>query len=346
MALLDSLTGFSFFVIVLLVLAVIIVIKGVRTVPQGYELTVERFGRYTRTLKPGLRLIVPLVDQIGARQNMMEQVMDVPSQEIITKDNAMVTVDGVVFFQLLDPVKASYEVRELQLSILNLTMTNIRTVMGSMDLDDLLSRRDRINAELLKVVDEATSPWGVKITRIEIKDITPPTELVSAMARQMKAEREKRASILEAEGVRQSEILRAEGEKQSNILDAEGRREAAFRDAEAREREAEAEARATEMMSRAIGEGNIQAVNYFIAQKYVDALGRIASADNQKVILMPLEAAGVIGSVAGLAEIAKEALGSNPGPNGASPPAHSGNSGNGTSSTQHGGNSVPRASGD
>lgn len=281
---------------------------GVKTVPQGFEYTVERFGRYTRTLRPGLHLIVPLIDRIGMRQNMMEQVMDVPSQEIITKDNAMVTVDGVVFYQLLDAVKASYEVRRLEISILNLTMTNIRTVMGSMDLDELLSQRDKINAELLKVVDEATSPWGVKITRIEIKDISPPTELVDAMARQMKAEREKRATVLEAEGVRQSEILRAEGEKQAQILDAEGRREAAFRDAEAREREAEAEAKATQMVSQAIGDGNIQAVNYFVAQRYVSALETIGSARNQKVILMPLEASGVIGSVAGLAEIAREAF--------------------------------------
>lgn len=311
--------GVSVFVVVLAVLAVALVFMGVKTVPQGFEYTVERFGRYTRTLPPGLHLIVPLVDRVGQRQNVMEQVTDVPSQEIITRDNAMVTVDGVVFFQVLDPVKASYEVRRLELSILNLTMTNIRTVMGSMDLDELLSQRDKINADLLRVVDEATAAWGVKITRIEIKDISPPTELVDAMARQMKAEREKRAAILEAEGVRQSEILRAEGEKQAQILDAEGRREAAFRDAEAREREAEAEAKATEMVSKAIGEGNIQAVNYFIAQKYVTALETIGSARNQKVILMPLEAAGVIGSVAGLAEIAREAF--NDSPRGGSVPA-------------------------
>ena len=299
----------SIFVIVLLILALVLVFMGVKTVPQGFEFTVERFGRYTRTLTPGLHLIVPLVDRIGQRQNVMEQVTDVPSQEVITRDNAMVTVDGVVFYQVLDPVKASYEVRRLEVSILNLTMTNIRTVMGSMDLDELLSQRDKINADLLRVVDEATSPWGVKITRIEIKDITPPTQLVDAMARQMKAEREKRATVLEAEGVRQSEILRAEGEKQARILDAEGRREAAFRDAEAREREAEAEARATEMVSRAIGEGNIQAVNYFVAQKYIGALETIGSARNQKVVLMPLEASGVIGAVGGLTEIARQAFG-------------------------------------
>ena len=308
----DSFPGlapFSVFVIVVLVFAVALAFMGVKTVPQGFEFTVERFGRYTRTLAPGLHLIVPLVDRIGQRQNVMEQVTDVPSQEIITRDNAMVTVDGVVFFQILDAVKASYEVRRLEISILNLTMTNIRTVMGSMDLDELLSQRDKINAELLKVVDEATAPWGVKITRIEIKDITPPAQLVDAMARQMKAEREKRAVILEAEGVRQAEILRAEGQKQAAILDAEGRREAAFRDAEAREREAEAEARATEMVSKAIGEGNVQAINYFVAQKYVTALEGIASARNQKVVLMPLEASGVIGALAGLTEIAREAFG-------------------------------------
>lgn len=309
---------FSIFVVVVLAFAVALVFMGVKTVPQGFEFTVERFGRYTRTLSPGLHLIVPIVDRIGRRQNVMEQVTDVPSQEIITRDNAMVTVDGVVFFQILDPVKASYEVRRLELSTLNLTMTNIRTVMGSMDLDELLSQRDKINAELLKVVDEATAPWGVKITRIEIKDITPPTQLVDAMARQMKAEREKRAVILEAEGVRQAEILKAEGQKQAAILEAEGRREAAFRDAEAREREAEAEARATEMVSKAIGEGDIQAVNYFVAQKYVNALEGIASAPNHKIVLMPLEASGVIGAVAGLTEIAREAFGSD---GEASPPA-------------------------
>tara|TARA_R110002072_G_scaffold74114_3_gene175765 strand:+ start:2888 stop:3883 length:996 start_codon:yes stop_codon:yes gene_type:complete len=307
------LSAFSIFVIVLLIFAVALVFMGVKTVPQGEEYTVERFGRYTRTLRPGLHLIVPLVDRIGMRQNMMEQVMDVDSQEVITKDNAMITVDGVVFYQVLDAVKASYEVRQLRHATLNLTMTNIRTVMGSMDLDELLSQRDRINAELLRVVDEATSPWGVKITRIEIKDITPPTELVDAMARQMKAERDKRANILEAEGFRQAEILKAEGEKQAQILSAEGRREAAFRDAEAREREAEAEARATEVVSAAIGDGNVQAINYFVAQKYVDALEKIGSARNSKLVLMPLEASSVIGSVAGLAEIAREALGDNGG---------------------------------
>jgi regulator of protease activity HflC (stomatin/prohibitin superfamily) len=248
-------------------------------------------------------------DRIGAKMNMMEQVLDVPTQEVITKDNAMVSVDGVVFYQVLDAAKAAYEVNDLELAVLNLTMTNIRTVMGSMDLDELLSQRDKINAKLLHVVDEATHPWGIKVTRIEIKDIAPPKDLVDSMARQMKAERDKRAAILEAEGVRAAQILKAEGEKQSAILEAEGRREAAFRDAEARERAAEAEAKATTMVSDAIAKGNVQAINYFVAQKYVDALQHVASAPNQKLILMPLEASGVIGAIGGIAELAKQAMG-------------------------------------
>jgi len=297
------------FVIVVVVLAVVFVFAGVKTVPQGREWTVERFGRYTRTLKPGLSLIVPFVDRIGAKISMMERVLDVPSQEVITKDNALVRVDGVVFYQVLDAAKASYEVQNLEHAILNLTMTNLRTVMGSMDLDALLSRRDDINARLLTVVDEATEPWGIKVTRIEIKDISPPKDLVESMGRQMKAEREKRAVILEAEGQRQSEILRAEGEKQAAILQAEGRREAAYRDAEARERQAEAEARATEVVSKAIGQGGALAINYFVALKYVAALEKIGAAPNQKVIMLPLEATGIIGSIAGVAEIAREAMG-------------------------------------
>lgn len=312
--------GFSLFVLALLILALAVVVLGVKTVSQGEEWTVERFGRYTRTLPPGLHLIVPLIDRVGRRQSMMETVLDVPSQEVITKDNAMVTADGVVFFQVIDAARASYEVNDLQRAILNLTMTNIRTVMGSMDLDELLSQRDRINTQLLHVVDEATTPWGVKVTRIEIRDIQPPRDLVDSMARQMKAERDRRAAILEAEGQRQAAILRAEGEKQSAILQAEGRREAAYRDAEAREREAEAEARATTMVSEAIAGGSVQAINYFVAQRYVDALATMASAPNQKVLFLPLEATGVIGAIGGIAEIARDAFPKPPAPAAAEPP--------------------------
>lgn len=301
--------GFQEFVIFILVLAVVLVAMGVKAVPQGTEYTVERFGRYTRTLRPGLNLITPVFDRIGAKLNMMERVMDVPQQEVITRDNAMVTVDGVVFFQVLDAAKAAYEVSQLELAILNLTMTNVRTVMGSMDLDALLSQRDKINAQLLHVVDDATTPWGVKVTRIEIKDITPPRDLVDAMARQMKAEREKRANILDAEGLRQAEILKAEGEKQASILEAEGKRQAAFLEAEARERLAEAEAKATKMVSVAIAEGDVNAINYFVATKYIDSLQRIAMSPNQKLVFMPLEASSVIGALGGIGELAKEALG-------------------------------------
>ncbi|MCQ2914837.1 MAG: SPFH/Band 7/PHB domain protein [Alphaproteobacteria bacterium] len=296
------------FVIFLIALAVIVIMAGVKTVPQGMQYTVERFGRYTTTLEPGLNFIVPFVDTIGAKVNMMEQVLDVPSQEVITRDNAMVTVDGVVFYQVLDAKRAVYEVRQLNVAIMNLVMTNIRTVMGSMDLDELLSQRDVINHRLLDVVDKATDVWGIKVMRIEIKDITPPRDLVDAMARQMKAERDKRAQILEAEGLRQAQILKAEGEKQSAVLQAEGRREAAFRDAEARERQAEAEAKATSAVSEAIGKGNMNALNYFLGQKYLDAMKSIGTANNSKIVMMPIEATNVLGSIAGIGELTKEAL--------------------------------------
>lgn len=295
-------------VIGFVIAALFIGFMAIVTVPQGMNYTIERFGKYTNTLGPGLGFIVPFFDRVGAKVNMMEQVIDVPTQEVITKDNAMVSVDGVVFFQILDAAKSAYEVNNLGHATINLTMTNIRTVMGSMDLDELLSKRDDINARLLHIVDDATTPWGVKVTRIEIKDIAPPRDLVDAMARQMKAERDKRANILEAEGHRASEILKAEGDKQSAILKAEGEKEAAYREAEARERLAEAEAKATHMVSKAIATGDVQAINYFVAQKYVEAVRDIASADNQKIIFMPLEASSLIGSLGGIGELAKEAM--------------------------------------
>ncbi len=301
--------GFEVVIGVLVLVVVLILFAGVKQIPQGYNYTVERFGRYTRTLKPGLNLIVPFVDQVGAKMNMMEQVLDVPTQQVITKDNATIGADGVAFFQIQDAPQAAYEVRDLERALLNLTMTNIRTVMGSMDLDELLAKRDDINERLLSVVDNAAAPWGLKVTRIEIKDINPPQDLVDAMDRQMKAEREKRANILEAQGFREAEILKAEGEKQGQILKAEGEREAAFREAEARERLAKAEAEATRMVSDAIAGGNSQAINYFVAQKYTEALGKIASADNQKVIMLPLEASALIGSLGGIGEIARDVFG-------------------------------------
>jgi regulator of protease activity HflC (stomatin/prohibitin superfamily) len=295
--------------LVIVLVVVIGIVKLVRIVPQGYEWTVETFGKYTSTLSPGLHFLIPIYQAVGRKINMMEQVLDVPSQDVITKDNAVVRVDGVVFYQVLEAAKAAYEVADLEGATLALIMTNIRTVLGSMDLDESLSQRDAINAKLLNVVDQATHPWGVKVNRIEIKDISPPKDLVDAMARQMKAEREKRANILDAEGYRQAAILKAEGEKQSVILAAEGEKEAAFRTAEARERSAEAEAKATTMVSDAIANGNVNALNYFVANNYVDALKAMAASPNQKMLLLPIEATGILGSLAGIAELAKESLG-------------------------------------
>ncbi|MEN3931151.1 SPFH domain-containing protein [Microvirga sp. W0021] len=305
-----NLSGFDIFVIVVVLFIILTLAWGVRSVPQGYAYTVERFGRYSRTLGPGLGLIVPYIEKIGQRVNVMEQVLDVPSQEAFTKDNAGVTIDAAAFFQILQPARAVYEVSNLYQALLVLSMTNIRTVVGSMDLDQLLSHRDEINDRLLKVVDSAAEPWGVKVTRVEIKDIIPPADLAGAMARQMKAEREKRAAILEAEGLRQAAILEAEGEKQAQILAAEGRREAAFRDAEGRERQAQAEAAATSMVSNAISEGNMAAANFLVAEKYIGALQGMVSAPNQKVIIVPIEAAGLAGALGGIAEISKSVFGS------------------------------------
>jgi regulator of protease activity HflC (stomatin/prohibitin superfamily) len=302
-------SGFDLFVVVLVALVVVTIALGVRTVPQGYNYTVERFGKYSRTLPAGLGLIVPYIDSIGHKINMMEQVLDVPSQEAFTRDNAGVTIDAAAFYQVLDAARASYEVSNLEQAILTLTMTNIRTVVGSMDLDQLLSHRDEINERLLRVVDAAASPWGLKVTRIEIKDILPPVDLSNAMARQMKAEREKRASVLEAEGARQAQILRAEGEKQSQILAAEGRKEAAFRDAEARERSAEAEAKATTMISDAIASGDLAAANFLVAEKYIGALQTMGSSNNQKLMFVPLDAASLAGTLGGIAEITKSVFG-------------------------------------
>lgn len=296
------------FAIVLVILVFFVLIKSVVIVRQGYEYTVENFGRYTRILKPGFHILIPVIENIGAKISRKEQVLDVPSQEVITKDNAMVKVDGILFYQIQDSVNAAYQVGDLHLAIMNLVMTNIRTVIGSMEIDELLSQRDIINHRLLSVVDEATMPWGVKVTRVEIKDINPPRDLIDAMARQMKAERDKRASILEAEGMRQSEILQAEGLKQAAILEAEGKKEAAFREAEARERAAEAEAKATDLLSEAIYDGEPQALNYFLGLKYIEALKGIATSPNQKLLMMPVDATNVIGTVAGITEIIKDSI--------------------------------------
>ncbi len=313
-------SGYDIFVLIVVLLAILIVFLGVKTVPQGYNWTVERFGRYTRMLRPGLNLVVPFVDRIGRKMNVMEQVIDVPQQEVITKDNASVTVDGIAFFQVFDAAKASYEIAFLEPAIIKLTMTNIRSVMGAMDLDQILSHRDEINERLLRVVDAAVSPWGIKVNRVEIKDIIPPADLIEAMGRQMKAERDKRAEILTAEGQRQSAILRAEGSKQAAILEAEGRREAAFRDAEARERSAAAEAKATEVVSQAIAQGQVASINYFVADKYLRALTEIAHSPNQKILMLPIEVSSVLGSLGGIAEIAKATFGGNSGGTPASAP--------------------------
>ena len=299
---------FNVLPIIILVALLVFVSKAWLTVPQGFQYTLERFGRFKKTLEPGFHLITPFFEGVGRRMNMMEQVLDVPRQEVITKDNAMVGVDAVVFYQVQDAAKAAYEVDNLRLATVNLTMTNIRTVVGAMDLDETLSKRDDINHRLLRVVDDATMPWGIKVTRIEIKDIQPPADLIESMGRQMKAERDKRANILDAEGFRQAAILKAEGEKQAAILKAEGAREAAFRNAEARERSAEAEAKATTVVSDAIGKGSVQAINYFVALKYVDAMKDFATSPNQKVFFMPVEAAGLLASVGGIAELAKDAM--------------------------------------
>ena len=291
------------FVAIIVILAMIVAFSVIKIVPQGREFTVERFGKYTRTLTPGIHLLTPFIERVGRRMNMMEQVLDVPTQEVITKDNAMVKVDGIVFIQVMEAARAAYRVDNLQYAIAQLCMTNLRTVVGSMELDEVLSQRDSINSRLLTVIDAATEPWGVKANRIEIKDLTPPTDITNAMARQMKAERERRAVITEADGEKQAAIARAEGAKQAAILEAEGRKEAAFRDAEAREREAEAEAKATAMVSEAIARGDVNAINYFVAQRYVDAFAELAASPQQKTVTVPAEMGALVGSIAGIGDL-------------------------------------------
>ncbi|MEM6649105.1 MAG: SPFH domain-containing protein [Pseudomonadota bacterium] len=301
-------------------LALFVINSIVKIVPQGFHYTVERFGKYTRTIKPGLHILTPFIDQVGRKMNMMEQVLDVPSQEVITRDNAMVNADAVAFIQVIDAPAAAYEVANLDRAISNLAMTNIRSVIGSLDLDETLSNRDDINERLLRVIDAATNPWGVKVTRVEIKDLSPPADITEAMARQMKAERVKRAEILQAEGDRNSAILRAEGAKQSAILEAEGRKDAAYADAEAREREAEAEAKATAMVSQAIAAGDVQAINYFVAQQYVEAFQALATAPNQKMIIVPAELSSLASTVGGVGELVSAVFDKDgsPNPNGGS----------------------------
>ena len=310
-------SGFTIFVGALVILAIVVIRSGIKQVPQAEEWTVERFGKYTHTIRPGLNLIIPFIDKVGFKLSLRETVLDIPPQDVISYDNATITADGVAFYQIVDPAKTAYEVRDLERALTNLSLTNLRTVIGSMSLDDVLSKRDDINERLLRVIDEASNPWGIKVNRVEIKDLSPPADLVEAMGGQMKAEREKRAEILTAEGSKQAAILRAEGRKQSAILEAEGRREAAFRDAEAREREAAAEAEATRAVSEAIASGDIQSVNYFVAQRYIEAIGNLASAPNQRVILFPIEASSLIGSLGGIAELAKSAFGMDAGGGGA-----------------------------
>jgi regulator of protease activity HflC (stomatin/prohibitin superfamily) len=323
---------------VFVVLALMVALGAIKIVPQGREYTVERFGRYTRTLKPGISFLTPFVESIGQKINLMEEVLEVPQQEVITKDNVTVQVDAIVFIQVMDAAAAAYRVTNLHFAITQLTMTNLRTVVGNMELDEVLSQRDHINSRLLEVIDAATNPWGVKVARIEIKDLQPPPDITNAMARQMKAERERRAVITEADGEKSAAIARAEGSKQSAILEAEGRKEAAFRDAEARERSAQAEAKATEMVSNAIAKGDVNAINYFIAQKYVEAFGKLAESPQQRTVIVPAEMGSLVGSIAGIAELVKFAQSEQP-------PIPPPNRGGSTRPAMRGGTAVPPAGG-